>query len=101
MPEVAAAIHQHPRRLRRALDREGTSFTALRDEVRYTVARELLSLTPLPVGDVALALNFADNSAFTHAFQLWSGTSPSEWRRTKSLEGGVRGKWLEAARAVS
>ena len=86
MPEVAAQIHQHPRTLRRALEREGTTFTALRDEVRYAVARELLSLTPLPVGDIALALNFADNSAFTHAFHLWSGTSPSEWRRTKSPE---------------
>jgi AraC-like DNA-binding protein len=86
MPEIAARIHQHPRRLRRALEREGTTFTALRDEVRFAVARELLSLTPLPVGDVAVALNFADNSAFTHAFHLWSGTSPSEWRRTKSPE---------------
>ncbi|NDW44666.1 AraC family transcriptional regulator [Ruegeria sp. PrR005] len=81
MPEIAARLQQHPRSLRRALEREGTSFTAQRNEVRYIVARELLSLTALPIGDVALALNFADISAFTHAFRMWSGTSPTEWRR--------------------
>lgn len=81
MPEIALQLHQHPRSLRRALEKEGTSFTALRDEVRYTVARELLSLTSLLIGDIALALKFADISAFTHAFRLWSGTSPSNWRR--------------------
>ena len=88
MPEIAAQLHQHPRSLRRALEREGTCFTALRDEVRFTVARELLSLTSLLIGDIALALNFADISAFTHAFLHWSGTSPTDWRRehTTNLE---------------
>jgi AraC-like DNA-binding protein len=85
MPEIAAQLRQHPRSLRRALEREGTTFTALRDEVHYTVARELLSLTQLRVSAIALALNFADISAFTHAFKNWSGTSPTEWRRTHSV----------------
>lgn len=83
MTEIAAQLNQHSRSLRRALEREGTTSMALRDDVRYTVARELLSLTPLPVGDIALALNFAGNSAFTHAFHLWSGTSPTMWRRMR------------------
>lgn len=82
MPEIAARLHRHPRSLRRALEREGTTFTALRDEVRYTVARELLSLTRLRVSDIAVALSFADISALTHAFHQWSGTSPTDWRRT-------------------
>lgn len=86
MPEIAAQLRQHPRSLRRALEREGTTFLALRDEVRHTVARELLSLTPLPIGDIALALNFADPSAFTHAFRLWSGVSPTDWRRAHSAK---------------
>ncbi len=80
MPEIAAEFGQHPRSLRRSLAREGTTFTALRDEVRGIVARELLSLTAMRIGDIALALNFADTSAFTHAFRLWSGTSPTDWR---------------------
>jgi AraC-like DNA-binding protein len=86
MPEIAAQLHQHPRSLRRALEREGTTFTALQDEVRYTVARELLSLTSLLIGDIALAMKFADTSAFTHAFHLWSGTSPSAWRRSQTAK---------------
>lgn len=81
MPDVSAQLHQHPRSLRRALEKEETTFTALRDEVRYIVARELLSLTSLPIRDVALALNFSSISTFTHAFHAWSGTSPTGWRR--------------------
>lgn len=80
MDDIAAHLHQHPRSLRRALDREGTTFTALRDEVRYTISRELLSLTPLLMRDIAMTLDFADTSAFTHAFRLWSGCSPTAWR---------------------
>jgi AraC-like DNA-binding protein len=85
MPEIAAQLRQHPRSLRRALEREGTTFTALRDEVRYTVARELLYLTQLRVSDIALALNFADISAFTHTFRQWSGTTPTDWRRARTV----------------
>jgi AraC-like DNA-binding protein len=80
MPEVAAKLTQHPRSLRRALEREGTTFVALRDDVRYTVARELLSLTPLPMSDIAGALGFGTLSSFSHAFRHWSGETASNWR---------------------
>ncbi len=81
MPLVAARLGYHPRTLRRALAREGTSFEAIKDEVRYAVARELLALTPLPISELALALNFTSQSGFTHAFRRWSGTSPTGWRQ--------------------
>jgi AraC-like DNA-binding protein len=92
MPEIAAGLGQHPRSLRRALEREGTTFTALRDEVRVTMGRELLSLTPLHVGDIAQALGFADISAFTHAFTLRSGIAPTKWRRLHSAGTRVQGQ---------
>ncbi|MCG6870198.1 MAG: AraC family transcriptional regulator [Gammaproteobacteria bacterium] len=85
MPEVAAQLRQHPRSLRRALEREDTTFAALRDEILYTVACELLTLTPLYVSDIALALNFANTGAFTSAFRRWSGTTPSAWRRVHAV----------------
>lgn len=78
---IAAAMGLHPRTLRRRLAEEGTSYETLLDEVRFTMARELLLLTDLPVGDVSAALGYAAQSAFNHAFQRWSGCSPSQWRR--------------------
>lgn len=82
LPHVAAHLGLHPKALRRALGREGTTFEAIKDEVRYAVAGELLTLTPLAVGDVAHALNFASPSAFVHAFRRWSGSPPAAWRRS-------------------
>ena len=81
MPEISGRLGQHTRSLRRALEKEGTTFAALRDEVRYTVARELLSLTPLSMSEIAGALGFSGSSTFSHAFRHWSGTTPTDWRR--------------------
>ena len=70
-----------PRTLRRRLEAEGLTFEAVRDDVRFTVAREFLEMTRLPVGEISAALAFASHSAFDQAFRRWSGTSPSDWRR--------------------
>ena len=80
MPAVATRLGLHPRSLRRRLEQEDTTFEALKDEVRYAVARELLRLNALPVGDIAATLDFATPSAFVRAFRRWSGTSPARWR---------------------
>lgn len=80
MPEMAAHLGTTPRTLRRALAAEGTTFEAVRDRVRVAMARELLALTPLPVGDVALTLDFATPSAFVRAFRRWTGRTPTDWR---------------------
>ncbi len=80
MPEIAAHLGTTPRTLRRALAAEGTTFDAVRDQVRLAMARELLALTKLPVGDIALTLDFATPSAFIRAFRRWSGLTPAAWR---------------------
>lgn len=81
MREVAAHLGFHPRSLRRALASEGTTFEAIKDETRYAVARELLSLTQLPAADVSMSLGYGTPSAFVHAFRRWSGNAPIQWRR--------------------
>jgi AraC-like DNA-binding protein len=81
MHEVAAHLDLHPRSLRRELKREGTTFELIKDEIRYAVARQLLSLTQLPAADVGMSLGYSTPSSFVHAFHRWSGMSPTEWRR--------------------
>ncbi|MCB1496907.1 MAG: AraC family transcriptional regulator [Bauldia sp.] len=80
MGDVASYLGIHPRSLRRRLREEGTTFEAIRDEVRYTAARELLRLGALSITDIAVALDYASASSFVHAFRRWSGTTPTEWR---------------------
>jgi len=77
---VARELGLGPRTLARHLARSGSSFEAIKDDVRFTVARELLALTRLPVGRIAEALSYATNSAFDHAFRRWAGVAPSQWR---------------------
>lgn len=81
MREVAEHLDIHPRTLRRQLLAEGVTFEAIKDEVREAVARQLLSLTQLPAADVGLSLGYSTPSSFIHAFERWSGLSPTRWRR--------------------
>jgi AraC-like DNA-binding protein len=80
MAELAGQLGLHPRTLRRRLQREGTAFETIKDEVRHTAARELLRLGDLSIADISATLDYASPSAFVHAFRRWSGTSPGRWR---------------------
>jgi AraC-like DNA-binding protein len=81
MEDVAGELRIHPRTLRRRLAEDGTTFEALRDEVRLCVARELLTLTDLDLGEIAAALAFASPGVFSESFRRVRGTSPSDWRQ--------------------
>jgi AraC-like DNA-binding protein len=78
---VAGSLHLHPRTLRRRLAAEGTSFRALTNDVRATLAAELLSQVGLSVEQVARRLGYAETAAFNHAFSRWFGLAPNEYRR--------------------
>ena len=81
MVNVAGRLGLHPRTLRRRLQREGARFEAIKDDVRYAAARELLLLGALGIADIAFTLDYASVSAFVHAFRRWSGISPGLWRQ--------------------
>jgi AraC-like DNA-binding protein len=84
MEDMAERLGLHPRALRRRLKREGTTFEAVKDEVRYAAARELLKLGDLNIIDIALTLDYATASSFVHAFRRWSGMSPGRWRKSQA-----------------
>jgi AraC-like DNA-binding protein len=81
LPEIADAMGLHLRTLERHLQQEGTSFGTLKSDVRFALARDLLSLTNLPAGEIATSLGYGSHSSFVHAFQRWAGTSPTKWRK--------------------
>ncbi|MHB2166440.1 AraC family transcriptional regulator [Alsobacter sp. R-9] len=77
---VAERLDVHVRTLRRHLAREGTTFQSVLDDLRYANARELLEVTDLSIGDIALALAYSTHAAFDTAFRRWSGMTPQRWR---------------------
>jgi AraC-like DNA-binding protein len=88
--QVARAVGLHPRSLERHLKAEGASFDALRDEVRFVLAKELLALTSLPVGEIGASLNYGSHSSFVHAFQRWAATTPTKWRQKYAAHPAVK-----------
>ena len=81
LANVASVLSMHPRTLNRRLLAEGKSFRDLLSEARCEVARQLLSVTTMKITAIAQALGYANPSAFTRAFERWSGMPPSAWPR--------------------
>ncbi|XXF10390.1 AraC family transcriptional regulator [Pseudomonas sp. D2-3] len=78
---LARQLRCSSRTLRRQLQEVGTSYQSLLDELRFEQARRLLGEQRLPIARVAEALGYSETASFRHAFQRWSGTSPSRYRR--------------------
>jgi AraC-like DNA-binding protein len=88
---VASRLAMHPRTLNRRLRAEGKNFRTLLNEVRFSVACQLLETTRMPITQVALSFGYSDGGAFSHAFRRWSGMSAAQWRRaSRSLVQGCR-----------
>jgi AraC-like DNA-binding protein len=81
MDEVARGLAMSPRTLRRRLTEAGTSYRALVDEVRTSLAEELLATGGLSVEDVANRLGYAESSSFICAFKRWKGITPAAYIR--------------------
>jgi AraC-like DNA-binding protein len=80
---VALRVGAHERTLKRHLADAGTTFQALRDEVRHEAACQLLGNTRAAIGEVATIVGYSDPSSFTRAFQRWSGVAPLDWRTSQ------------------
>jgi AraC-like DNA-binding protein len=77
---VAGSFHLTARTLNRRLRAEGRTFRQLANEARFIVAQQLLAGTQMHVTSIALALGYAEASAFTRAFRRSAGVSPTQWR---------------------
>ena len=78
---LACALNMSVRTLHRQLKQEGTSLQALKDQVRYDQATQLLTRTARSVKQIALAVGFRNEKSFTRAFAQWTGESPIGYRR--------------------
>ena len=81
MPHVAAALGLTERTLRRRLVAEGTTYRRLVDEVRQSLAEELLATARLSVAEVAVRLGYAEASSFILAHRRWTGRTPGATAR--------------------
>lgn len=83
MAVIADELCITERTLHRRLLAEHTSYRALVDEVRVTLAVAMLE-SGLTVEETARQLGYSETAAFSRAFIRWAGTPPSKHRRRRA-----------------
>lgn len=78
---TADALHMSASTLQRRLASDGTSFQALKDELRRDLAIVRLNTSTASLATLADELGFADSAAFQRAFKGWTGSAPGAYRR--------------------
>jgi AraC-like DNA-binding protein len=79
--DIAALFAMHPRTMQRRLQDEGVTFEAIREDVYKNAALHFLRESDIPLTQLAGALGFSEQSAFSRSCVRWFGTSPSRVRR--------------------
>jgi AraC-like DNA-binding protein len=85
LPSVAALLRTSPRSLQRRLEIQAITYSDVVDEVRYELARTLLTNTNLDVAEIGATLGYRDPSSFSRAFLRWSGICPRQYRGAHSM----------------
>ena len=78
--DVAQELGMGARTLQRRLTDAGITFQQLVEDTRRELARHYLKQSAVELNEAAFLLGFEDANSFFRAFQVWEGTSPTEWR---------------------
>lgn len=66
--------------MRRRLKREGYTYQSIKDALRRDIAIAALQAGEQTIADIAVAVGFAEPSAFHRAFRKWTGGRPTDYR---------------------
>jgi AraC-like DNA-binding protein len=83
--QLADLLSCSHRTLTRKLKSEGFSFQGLLDEVRFSMAKQILCQSNKSTKQVANYLGISSSAVFCRAFKKWSGMTPSEYQTSIRL----------------
>lgn len=84
LADVADDLHLSTRTLQRRLSEAGVAYQTLLDATRHELARHYLMNSAMPIAEIGFLLGFQDTAAFHHAFKVWQGLGPGQYRATVS-----------------
>ncbi len=84
LPQIATKLGMSQRAVQRLLEKEGTSFRKLSEEIRRSAAERYLRGTDMPMKEIAYLLGFSELSTFSRAVKTWFGVSPKKVRDRSS-----------------
>jgi AraC-like DNA-binding protein len=82
--EIASELGLSLRTFHRRLADENLSYQSIVDEMRRSLATELLENTHMGIDQVAERVGFADATSFRKAFKKWTNHAPSDFRPERS-----------------
>jgi len=86
---MAKQLGVNRRTIERQLKHDGTSFSALLNQVRAEMVRQYVESAGRPLYVIAELMGFSALSAFSRWFRDEFGCSPSEWRATAARQRGA------------
>lgn len=84
--QIADYMMLSTRTLQRYLAEEGTTFQSLLDQTRQSLATRYLRDSSTSLTQLAELLGYSELSAFSRAFQRWTGTSPRQWKKQNTSQ---------------
>ncbi len=81
--QIARSLGRSERTLSRSLAEGGKTYREIVDEVRMSVAQDMLAHSNASVRDISARLGYSDDSAFVRAFRRCFGMSPARWRKVQ------------------
>ncbi|WP_170509553.1 helix-turn-helix domain-containing protein [Ruegeria arenilitoris] len=79
--EVAASLGMSPRTFARRLKEDDLTFRSIVDDLRCDLAKTFFK-DDMAISEIAFALGYADQAAFSTAFKRWTGLAPREYAIT-------------------
>jgi AraC-like DNA-binding protein len=95
LPVIATKLGMSQRGVQRLLEKEGTSFRKLSEEIRRSAAERYLRGSDMPMKEIAYLLGFSELSTFSRAVKTWFGVSPKKVR--ESSGGNTGGTFATAS----
>ena len=83
---VAQAMNISPKKLQRLLKDEGTSYSAVLEDVRKNIAYRLVRESDMTIMHIAQLLDYASHKTFIAGFKRWFGMPPGQLRNSKREE---------------
>ncbi|AHD10061.1 AraC family transcriptional regulator [Phaeobacter gallaeciensis] len=78
--DIAKTLGMSISTLGRKLTKEGTTYKQLLKDIRKRLAEQYLDDPKLSLSEIAFALGYSDQAAFTNAYKNWTGHSPGSVR---------------------
>ncbi len=86
---IAESLGLTTKQLQRQLEREQTNFSDILQQVRQSLACQMLIETNVAISNIAGLLDYAGNPPFTLAFERWTGMTPSVYRKAERKRLGL------------